>query len=223
MADQKISELTAATSAASADLLNIVQGGSNKKLTVANFLANLNSPVVINPVGADQDTRIAGDNDANLVYADAGTDKVGLGTSTPTEKLDVYGNLAITNGYLRLSSTPQSLSGSGSLVVNTTAAVTYVTTTGSATIVAADAGKHIYSTATRTITIDSNANLALPIGTAITFVAGSGATVTIAITTDTMYLAGPATTGSRTLAPFGIATALKITSTTWIISGNGLT
>jgi hypothetical protein len=134
MADQKISELTAATSAASADLLNIVQGGSNKKLTVANFLANLNSPVVINANGADQDTRIAGDNDANLLYTDAGTDKVGLGTSTPTEKLDVYGNLAITNGYLRLSSTPQSLSGSGSLVVNTTAAVTYITTTGSATL-----------------------------------------------------------------------------------------
>ena len=134
MADQKISELTAATSAASADLLNIVQGGSNKKLTVANFLANLNSPVVINANGADQDTRIAGDNDANLIYTDAGSDKVGVGTSTPTEKLDVYGNLAITNGYLRLSSTPQALTGSGSLVVNTSAAVTYITTTGSATL-----------------------------------------------------------------------------------------
>lgn len=134
MADQKISELTAATSAASADLLNIVQGGSNKKLTVANFLANLNSPVVINANGADQDTRIAGDNDANLIYTDAGSDKVGIGTSTPAEKLDVAGNLAISNGYLRLSSTPQSLSGSGSLVVNTSAAVTYVTTTGSATL-----------------------------------------------------------------------------------------
>ena len=101
---------------------------------VTNFLANLNSPVVINANGADQDTRIAGDNDANLLYTDAGTDKVGVGTSTPTEKLDVYGNLAITNGYLRLSATPQSLSGSGSLVVNTTAAVTYITTTGSATL-----------------------------------------------------------------------------------------
>jgi len=44
MADQKISELTAATSAASADLIPIVQGGSNKKLTVANLFANLNSP-----------------------------------------------------------------------------------------------------------------------------------------------------------------------------------
>ena len=96
-------------------------------------------------------------------------------------------------------------------------------TTGAYTVTATDAGKHIYSTATRTITIDSNANLALPVGTAITFIAGSGATVTVAITTDTMYLAGPGTTGSRTLAAFGIATAVKIASTTWIISGNGLT
>jgi hypothetical protein len=48
-------------------------------------------------------------------------------------------------------------------------------------------------------------------------------TVTIAITTDTMYLAGAGTTGSRTLAAYGMATAVKVTSTSWIISGNGLT
>jgi len=96
------------------------------------------------------------------------------------------------------------------------------TTTGSYTIAAADAGKHIYSTATRTVTIDSNANLALPIGTAITFIAATGVTVTIAITTDTMYLAGTGTTGSRTLAAFGMATAVKVSSTEWIISGSGL-
>jgi hypothetical protein len=96
-------------------------------------------------------------------------------------------------------------------------------TTGAYGIVAADAGKHIYSTATRTITIPANGTIAMPIGASIVFIAGSGATVTIAITTDTMYLAGPGTTGSRTLAPFGMATAIKITSTAWIISGNGLT
>jgi hypothetical protein len=96
-------------------------------------------------------------------------------------------------------------------------------TTGSYTIVAADAGEHIYTTATRTVTIPANSSVAFPVGTAISFVAATGATVTIAITTDTMYLAGPGTTGSRTLAPFGMATALKITSTSWIISGNGLT
>jgi len=97
------------------------------------------------------------------------------------------------------------------------------TTTGAYTVVAADAGKHIYSTATRTVTIDSNANLALPVGTTLTFISGVGATTTIAITTDTMYLAGTGTTGSRTLAAHGMATAVKVASTTWYISGNGLT
>jgi hypothetical protein len=96
-------------------------------------------------------------------------------------------------------------------------------TTGSYTIAAIDAGEHIYSTATRTVTIPANSALALPVGTTITFIAGTGATVTIAITSDTMWLAGVGTTGSRTLAPFGMATAVKIASTTWIISGNGLT
>jgi len=97
------------------------------------------------------------------------------------------------------------------------------TTTGSYTIVAADAGEHIYASATRTVTIPANSALALPIGTTLTFIAGAGATMTIAITTDTMYLAGAGTTGSRTLAAHGIATAVKTTATTWIISGNGLT
>jgi hypothetical protein len=96
-------------------------------------------------------------------------------------------------------------------------------TTGSYTIVGADAGKHIYSTATRTVTIPANASVAFPVGTAITFIAAAGATVTIAITTDTLLLAGSGATGSRTLAPFGMATAIKITSTSWIISGNGIT
>jgi hypothetical protein len=35
-------------------------------------------------------------------------------------------------------------------------------------------------------------------------------------------LAGPGTTGSTTLDAFGIASALKVASTVWIISGNGL-
>jgi hypothetical protein len=97
------------------------------------------------------------------------------------------------------------------------------TTTGSYTIVAGDAGKHIYASATRTVTIPANSALALPIGTTLTFIAGAGATMTIAITTNTMYLAGAGTTGSRTLAAHGIATAVKTTATTWLISGNGLT
>lgn len=95
------------------------------------------------------------------------------------------------------------------------------------TTVAADSGKHLLhpsaDTTARTFTIDSNANVPYPIGTAITFVnQASAGTLTIAITSDTMRLAGAGTTGSRTLAANGVATALKITSTEWIIWGTGL-
>jgi hypothetical protein len=96
-------------------------------------------------------------------------------------------------------------------------------TTGNYNIVAADAGKHIYSTATRIITIPANSNIAMPVGTTITFIAGGGATVTISITSDDMYLASSGSTGSRTLAQYGVATIVKVTSTAWAISGNGLT
>lgn len=97
------------------------------------------------------------------------------------------------------------------------------------TTVMADAGKHIFhpaaDTTARTWTIDSNANVAYPIGTTLTFINETSAgVVTIAITSDTLLFAGAATTGSRTLAASNIATATKITSTKWIITGSsGLT
>lgn len=96
------------------------------------------------------------------------------------------------------------------------------------TLVAGDAGKHILhpsaDTTARTFTIPANSSVAFAVGTPVTFVNQHGAgSLTIAITTDAMYLAGAGTTGSRTLAANGIATALKLTSTEWIISGTGLT
>lgn len=99
---------------------------------------------------------------------------------------------------------------------------------GGYTTVLEDRGKHLLhpsaDTSARTFTIDSNANVPYPIGTAITFVNQNGAgTLTIAITSDTMRLAGAGTTGSRTLAANGIATAVKIDTTEWIISGTNLT
>jgi len=51
---------------------------------------------------------------------------------------------------------------------------------------------------------------------------GSSGDVTIAITSDTMYLGGDGSTGSRTLAAYGVATAIKVASTTWVISGTGV-
>jgi hypothetical protein len=95
------------------------------------------------------------------------------------------------------------------------------------TLVLADAGKHILHPSgdanARTFTIPANSSVAYPIGTAITFINMTSQVVTIAITTDTMYLSSAGTTGSRSLAQYGSATAIKITSTSWIISGSGLT
>ena len=95
------------------------------------------------------------------------------------------------------------------------------------TLVLADAGKHIFHPSTdanaRTFTIPDNGTVAYPIGTAITFINMTSQVVTIAITTDTMYLSSAGTTGSRSLAQYGSATAIKMTSTTWLISGSGLT
>jgi hypothetical protein len=44
---------------------------------------------VFNDAGADVDFRVEGDTDANLLFVDASTDRVGIGTNAPTAKLDV--------------------------------------------------------------------------------------------------------------------------------------
>jgi hypothetical protein len=94
------------------------------------------------------------------------------------------------------------------------------------TAVLADSGKTILHPVAddnaRTFTIPANSSVAYPVGTVISFVNLQN-TVTIAITTDTMYLANDGDTGNRTLAEYGMASAMKVASTTWIISGNGLT
>jgi hypothetical protein len=94
------------------------------------------------------------------------------------------------------------------------------------TLTLADAGTHILhpssDATTRTFTIPANASVAYPIGSVITFI-NAGGSVTIAINSDTMYLAGTAaTTGSRTLDAYGMASAIKIDTTTWVISGSNL-
>jgi len=97
--------------------------------------------------------------------------------------------------------------------------------TGSYTLVLSDAGKHLYrgSGTAATWTIPANSSVAYPVGTAITFINLSSTSVSIAITSDTMYLSSAGTTGTRTLANYGSATAIKIASTDWLISGSGLT
>lgn len=92
------------------------------------------------------------------------------------------------------------------------------------TCVLADAnGQILHNTgSSNTHTIPANSVVPYDIGTTLTFVS-LGGVLSIAINTDTMYLGGGTSTGTRTLGVVGIATALKIGAGIWVISGAGLT
>jgi len=84
------------------------------------------------------------------------------------------------------------------------------------------AGEHIYVTgASQTITIPANVSVPFEIGTTIVVI-NANVTSSIAITSDTLRLAGTSSTGTRTLSAYGMATLVKIDATTWIASGNVL-
>ena len=56
--------------------------------------------LVINEIGAVFNVRIEGDTDANLFYTDATNDKVGIGTTSPAEKLDVVGKIKVSDNIV---------------------------------------------------------------------------------------------------------------------------
>lgn len=90
-------------------------------------------------------------------------------------------------------------------------------------LVLADRGKGVdFNGTSLTCTIPANGTVAFPIGTTIVITNLNSSNLSIAITTDTLTLAGTTTTGTRTLAQNGMASIRKVTSTSWLISGSGL-
>lgn len=197
--------------------INSTSGGFGTVTTVSVVTANGLAGTVANPTTtpaitlSTSVTGVVKGNGTTLSAASAGTDYVAPGGALGTPSSGTLSSCTVdgTNavGFRTVPQNSQS---------------------AAYTTVLADSGKHIYhpsaDTTARTWTIDSNTNVPYPIGTAITFINDTSAgTLTIAITSDTMILAGAGTTGSRTLTANGIATAVKMTSTRWIISGTNLT
>ena len=56
--------------------------------------------LVINEIGAVFNVRIEGDTDANLFYTDATNSRIGVGTISPAEKLDVVGNIKLSGNVI---------------------------------------------------------------------------------------------------------------------------
>ena len=192
--------------------------------------------LVINATGSTQSIVIRGSGPTTGVTIPAatralvawnGSDFVKIVSNPVSLTADVTGVLPIANGGIATSTGALT-----SCTVDGTNAVGYLnipinSQSTNYTLVLADAGKSIFHPSTdansRTFTIPANGSVPYALGTAISFINMSTNSLTIAITTDTMYLSSAGTTGSRTLAQYGSATAIKMTSTTWIIAGSGLT
>ena len=163
------------------------------------------------------------DSTANFVLKTNGSGTLGFAAAA-TGDVTLTGTQTLTNKTISGADNTLTVDGTDSVGFRN---IPQNSQSAAYTLVLADAGKHIFHPSgdanARTFTIPANSSVAYPIGTAITFINMTSQAVTIAITTDTMYLSSAGTTGSRTLAQYGSATAIKITSTNWLISGSGLT
>jgi hypothetical protein len=148
-------------------------------------------------------------------------------------------NLANANVLLTAGGTTTSIAlnsgftisaGTGTEVVNTSGNVIISATqmpqvaAGNVTLALTDAGKHYYDTssAITTITIPVNSSVAFATGTVISVVNHSIANVVINQGSATLYQGGNATTGSRTITAYGVATLMKVATDTWFINGSGV-
>jgi hypothetical protein len=98
-----------ATSALTVNAISITASGTtalgaNNFTLTSNTQSVLTKGVSINSSGADSDTVIASDNQANMFYVKASTDKIGLLTNAPTETLDINSDAV----RLRTARTPAS-------------------------------------------------------------------------------------------------------------------
>ena len=146
-------------------------------------------------------------------------------TSTTTGALQVVGGVGIGANLVvggNITATTMTVNGLQVGYLN----IPQNAQTSTYTIALSDAGGHIYhalGTSATTYTIPANSVTAFITGTAVTFINSSVNPVNIAITSDTLQLSPGGSTGTRTLAQYGVATAIKIQTSTWIISGTGLT
>ena len=137
------------------------------------------------------------DENIRDLYEDTDIDRVLLNGNTTTKNLTT-GTLSDSKGEIR--SVPQEIKSTSYVLQNS------------------DHGKHISTTAGVTL----NTGI-FTIGQNVTIFNNSSSSITITQGTSvTIYLAGTANTGSRTLAQRGIATLLCVGTNTYVINGGGL-
>ena len=207
MANTTITNLPLAVSLNGTEQIPAVQSSSTVRLTVAQI-------ATYTTIGAITPSSVNGLTLSSLATG------FSIAGGTTSKTLTVSNTLALAGTDGTTITFPPASASVGYLGTPQNAQVTNYT------LVLADSGKQIYMAAAQaatTYTIPANSSVPFPVGTSVTFVNSSTNNMTISITTDTLTLSPAGTSGSRTLAQYGIATAIKVTSTLWYISGTGLT
>jgi len=70
---------------------------ANGTLDVAGNVNFNGGTFIYNEAGADLDARFEGSGEANLIYLDAGNDRIGIGTASPSQELHVVGGIKATS------------------------------------------------------------------------------------------------------------------------------
>tara|TARA_R100001198_G_scaffold51067_1_gene28620 strand:- start:53 stop:1792 length:1740 start_codon:yes stop_codon:yes gene_type:complete len=76
------------------------------------------SEITFNESGEDTDFRIEGDNNGNLFFVDASTDRIGIGTNSPQHDLDILKTSSGADSSFRVGSTAASGDNDATIVIN---------------------------------------------------------------------------------------------------------
>lgn len=204
-------------------------------LPVANGGTNASSAGItaFNNITGYTASGATGTTSTNLVFSTSPTlvtPVLGAATATSINGLTITsstGTLTVTNGKTASFSNSITFAGTDSTTMTfpaTSSSIGYLnipqnSQTSAYALAIGDVGKHI-SITTGGVTINASIFSA---GDVVTIYNNSASSQTITQGTSvTMYLAGSATTGNRTLAQRGVCTVLCVASNTFVITGAGL-
>ena len=178
--------------------------------------------LVINEIGAVFNVRIEGDTDANLFCTDATNSRVGVGTVSPSEKLDVVGKIKLSDnlvvgtaakGIDFTANTPAA--GMTSQLLNWYEEGTWTPNQGAGlTVVGTFASAGFYTRVGRVV----NVNFYVSGSTSITAAAGNFLTTNLPFTVSGAGGVGMATNAS----PSATVAMLMVASTTNVISAGAI-
>lgn len=187
--------VTATTGASVRATIGAAASGANNDIT---SLSGLTTPLSVAQGGTSATTAAGARSALGAAASGANTDITALDQDVSVTPTGTIG--ADTIGYRGIPQNSQ---------------------TGAYTLILADASKHVSNT-TGGFIIPANASVPFPIGTAIVLYNDSASPQNVSITSDTLRQAATSNTGTRVLAGYGIATVIKVSSTTWVISGTGV-